>query len=393
MHAENLQSKAQFIECFKPVSELLEEGVEEGVFPGCALIVGKSGYTLFQGAYGQRYSKASRNSDTLSPITSNTVFDIAGLTAVVVTTTLVMKLVEAGKLLLDDRISRYLQGFCGNTRSKITVGQLLSHTSGLPQWMPFFEDLLKEHSGARLGIITSRAAREFVYMNTERLALKTEPGTKQVFSDLGLIVLGQIIEMMTGLPLDKAAYKFITQPLGLKSSSYIDLSMIKRRGIHPVTDVIAPTEECPWRKRILCGEVHDDNAWVMGGIAPHSGFFASAPDLHVFAHHLLECYNGKSEYISQDVIRQFWAGSEGSIRGSIRYGWDSPSRENGLYDSILSDQAVGACGFTGCSLWIEPSKGIDVVFMTNRIHPTRANKKIIPFRVELHNAILKALGE
>lgn len=369
------------------LTTLLEDGVRGGVFPGAVLIVGKEGETIFRAAAGQQSSRAIKGAESVSQTTVDTVFDVASLTGAIVTATLVLKLSELGKLSLDDKVTRYLQGFGVYGKSKITIRQLLNHNAGLPAWAPFFESILEENAGPRLGIMTSRSARDFVYDEIQRLPLKYEPGERYLYSDLGSMLLGNIIEVLTGLSLDKAAFKYVFQPMGLKSSSYIDLSMIKRRGIHPITDLIAATEECPWRKRVLCGEVHDDNAWAMGGIAGHSGLFSSAPDIHKFARVLLASYHGVGEFLKKETLRKEWAGEEDAFKG----GWDTPSKENGMIDSGLSPQAIGMCGFTGCSLWIEPDRAIDIVLMSNRIHPTRSNKKIVQFRADLHRAVLDSL--
>lgn len=379
---------------FKNVTSFLLEGVEDGVAPGMVLLAGRAGQVVYSNAVGKRYVKqrGSDASDDASNIMSqDTVFDVASLTSLVVTTTLVMRLVENGKLKLDDKVSRYIQGFSVLGKSQITIANLLSHTSGIASWAPLFEELVKANSGSRLGILTSKGAKDYILNSLVRMPLKHEPGTKQVYSELGYILLGYIVEMLTGVTLDKAAHKIIFQPLTMKSSSYIDLSMIKRRGIHPVTDLIAPTEDCPWRKRILCGEVHEDNAWAMGGVAGHSGLFTNAFDLHIFASEILAACGNNSSYLKRQTLSDFWRIPDVVNPEGWRYGWDSVSRENGMDDSRLSKNAVGICGFSGCSLWLEPENSVDIILMTNRIHPSRSNKKIIAFRSELHSLVSDAL--
>lgn len=387
--AQGLQSiKAN--EAFADVMRLMREAIDDGVAPGMVLLVGKGGEIVFQQSFGARFLKPeSENATNIMSI--ETVFDVAALTGSVITTTLLMKLVESGKLRLEDRVSRYLQGFGVMSKSAITVGQLLSHTSGIAHWAPYFEELVKANSGSRLGVLTSRGARDFVVNAIQRSALKNEPNTKQVYSELGSILLGHLVEILTGLTLDKAATRYVFQPLGMKCSSYIDLSMIKRRGIHPVTDLIAPTEDCPWRKRVLCGEVHDDNAWVMGGVAGHSGLFTTIGDLHTFAREILASYHSRSNFVKRETLERFWSRPPIDSFEGWFYGWDSPSRENGMVESELSKNAIGVNGFTGCSLWLEPSLDIDIILLSNRVHPSRSNKKIFAFRPALHSAVIKAL--
>ena len=388
----NIQFPLIHPEVFSGVQALLDRGVQDGTFPGCTLVVGLRGREILKAAAGMRFNKLDRG-DTQSPMTIDTVFDVAALTNILVTTTLAMKLLEAGKLRLQDRISRYINNFGVAGKSAITVEQLLNHTSGLTPWHPFFEELLQQNVALRMGIMTSRGAREYVLNSINRSQLRYAPGSRQVYSDVGVIVLGYLVEAITGLSLDKAANRFVFQPLGMRTSSYVDLALIRRRGIHPVRDLIAPTEECSWRQRVLCGEVHDDNAWAMGGIAGHSGVFSTARDVHLFAAELLQAYQGRSTYLRQDTVRGFWRHEAAFADSAWRLGWDSASKENGLSDSRLSAQAVGINGFTGCSLWIEPELGLDIILMSNRVHPSRANKKIRTFRPELINAVLEAVSK
>lgn len=411
------------------VKELLEQGAAEGVFPGAVLIVGRNREVLFRGAVGARWNEESTQNFNSSLIGSSaakgpsttgsleeggagleggasiqgvsaklrgdmkidTVFDVASLTQLVVTSSLLMKLVSENKLRLADRVSRYVHGFGVHGKSPITVRQLLNHTAGLAAWAPFFEDLINANSGSRMGILTSRTARDFIVTAINRSELRYAIGARQIYSDLGLIMLGYLAESLCGMTLEKAAFKHVFQPLRLKSTSFIDLSLIKRRGIHPVTELIAPTEECAWRGRVLCGEVHDDNAWAMGGVAGHSGLFSTADDLFTYAAEMIQCAHGNSQFLDSRTVAQFWYERPEELDGSYRLIWDSPSSDNGMIDSGLSSDAVGMCGFTGCSLWLEPAKGLSVVLCTNRVHPSRNNKKIRAFRSALHKAIVSAL--
>lgn len=374
---------------FTKIASMMEQAVEDEVFPGAVLLIARSGEILFHNSYGARTAKSVAGDADMNV---DTVFDIAALTAVMVTTTLVMKLVESGKVQLDDRLTRYVQGFGVHGKSGVSIRHLLTHTSGLAHWQPFYEDLLKAHSGSRMGIITSRGARDFIINSIVRSSLKYPAGSKQVYSDVGLMVLGFIVEILSGLSLDKALIRYVIQPLGLKSTSFIDLAMIKRRGIHPVTDLIAPTEECPWRKRVLCGEVHDDNAWAMGGIAGHSGLFSSAQDIHLFASEILRVFRAESSYLGQDTLKAFWCKPDVDSDLGWLHGWDSISRENNMIESGLSPRAVGINGFTGCSLWLEPEMDLEIILLSNRVHLGRSNKKIVNFRPELHRNILSVIS-
>lgn len=362
----------------------LDEGVREGVFPGAVLLVLKRGDVQFLGARGQRATKLPRGEDP-SPINVDTVFDIGHVSGTVATTTMLMKLVDGGRLALDDRVSRYLQTFGVLGKSAITIRQLLNHTSGLAPWHPFYEELDRLNSGARRGVFSSRGSSDYILNVIKRCQLKSTPGTKMAQSDLGFILLGEIIEMLTGLPLDKATAKYITQPLGLRSTSFIDLSLLKRRGLHPVSEIIAPTEECAWRGRVLCGEAHDENAWAMGGVAGHSGLFSTARDLGVLCSELVAAYHGNSSFLSAATVRSFWQAP--NELGSWHLGWESPTRENGLAWPTCSADSIGVTGLTGCSIWLVPEMSLSVVLLSNKVNLGRSGKRIIAFRSALHEAI------
>ena len=371
------------------LATLLTEAVDDRVFPGAVLLVGRRGEILCHIAAGTR--AGTRDDSPAGAVTLGMVFDVAALTEVAVSTTLLMLLIGNRRVSLDDKVSRYLQGFGVHGKGDITVRHLLGHTSGLPNWIPFFEELVELNTGARAGILATRAAKEYVYRSIAQLRIRNAPGEKRVYSDVGFILLGQLVEVLTGLRLDQAAQRYVFQPLGMSSSSFIDLSLIKRRGIHPVAELIAPTEECSWRKRVLCGEVHDDNAWAMGGVAGHSGLFTTALDLHRLASKLLQSHSrsdnsSETPYLSPDILAAFWGGATNGER-CAPLGWEHPSDENALGDSKLGAHWVGCNGFTGCSLWIDPQSGVDIILVSNRIYPSRSNKKIQNFRAALHNAV------
>lgn len=410
--ASNLNSSlpVRTPERFDAVNTLLEQAVSDGVFPGAVAIVGQRGKVIFSRSVGEKWIASDNSENTVgsqdtAKMSLDTIFDIAALSGIVATTTIMMLLAEQGKLRLNERISRYVQGFGILGKGEITISQLLNHTSGLPAWSPFFEEVMQLNAGSRMGLLASRSARELIYNRINHLEIRVRPGTKQVFSDIGLIVLGELIEVLSGVSLDQAANRYVFRPLGMRASSYIDLAMIRRRGLSPVTAMIAPTEYCSWRERVLCGEVHDDNAWAMGGIAGHCGVFLSPTDLHTFASEMLRAARGESTYLAAETVKYFWrdpANDAGILNiGATRkdsepavnwrLGWDAPSRENGMGEVGFSKDAIGINGFTGCSLWLDPRLELDIIVMSNRVHPSRGNKKIQSFRPRFHRAVLEAL--
>jgi CubicO group peptidase (beta-lactamase class C family) len=398
-------SPISYAPAFAKVRELLATGIEEGVFPGAVLMVGKRGEIIFQEAVGVL---SKEDPEVNNPMRLETVFDIASLTQPIVTTTLMMLLLERGKLKLSDKVTRYVPGFGVHGKSDITIKHLLEHTSGLVHWHPFYEEIVSLSASSRMGILASSTAKDYVYQQISRLGLKHKPGTMQVFSDVGYIILGQIAERLIGAPLNKIAYKMIFQPLGMNSTSFIDLPMLKRGALEAQTDMVAPTEYCAWRKRTLIAEAHDDNAWAMGGISGHGGLFTTARDLHIFASNMLAASLGLDSIVSQKSIREFWypwvepfapkAIADGQIRSNYseaphkwRFGWEGPNEDNRMIEGGMSPFAVGHSGFTGCSLWLEPELGLDIILMTNRIHPSRNNKKILDYRPKIHEAVIAAV--
>ena len=371
---------------FNNVTSLILEAIKEEVFPSAVLLVAKNGEVLFQDAFGS-YFIDQDTPDNLK-VNLNTVYDLGNLSSVYATTTILMKLVAEGRISLKDQVIRYLQSFSVLGKAHITIGDLIFHISGLDQWRPFYEELLKENSATHLGILTSRGSKEYIINQINRSGLKYKTHTKQMYSDLGLILLGHIIETITGMTLDKVANKYVFNPLGLKNSSYIDLTLMKRRGILPVRELIAPTEDCEWRKHQLWGEVQDDNAWAMGGIAGHSGVFSNIFDLHSWALEMIKVYKQQSSYLPYNILKEFWNLEEGSDELSFAGGWEKPSKENGLLNTNLTSDAIGFNSNSGCLIWLEPSKGIEIILLSNRMCPTRNNKKIFQFRPELINKIL-----
>jgi serine-type D-Ala-D-Ala carboxypeptidase len=383
-------SGAQAANKFAEVNRILLQAAADEAFGGAVLVVGRQGKVLYSNSVGTRGSLLDKEKPQM-PCTLQCVFDIAALTGSIGTSTMLMKLVDEGKVRLEDRLALFLHGFGVFNKSPVTIGDLLCHVSGLAHWHPYYEELIRENTGARMGILTSRGARDYIINSINRSSLKSPPGQKQVYSDLGFLLLGHLVEILTALPLERALTKLVTNPLGLQATSYIDLQMVKRRGLAPDTDMILPTEECSWRKKLLWGEVDDDNAWAMGGVAGNSGIFTSAGDVHALACTLIESYHGRSKFLSSSVVRRFWRGPEHIENSAWRYGWESPTKENGMEGTGLSPSAVGQNSFTGCSLWIDPERMVDIVLLTNRIHPNRTNKKLQAIRPELFSAINAAI--
>ncbi len=358
------------------------------VFPGAVLVVGMQGDVVYQRAVGSLGNLAQN-----APVTLETVFDVASLTKPIVTTTLVMEQVERAALDLDRRVSVALQTFGTGGREAITFRQLLTHTSGLPATLPLWKVVEEAHRTERLGLMATKAAKELVYQQLFHTPLIAPPGTRTVYSDLGFILLGAALEVLNGgNSLDRLASNSIFQPLGLKNSGFIDLSRLRRRGLEPVKEMIAPTLQCDWRSKLLWGEVHDDNAWAMGGIAGHAGLFSTAADVHLFAAEMIRCYRGYGRLFTQETVRRFWEACSPVAGSSWALGWDHPSKQGSSAGELISRKAVGHLGYTGCSLWIDPEAELDIVLLSNRINSDDRNQTIKSFRPLIHDLVLETIG-
>jgi beta-N-acetylhexosaminidase len=360
------RSEAQLQRAF----DVLEKAIANKAFPGATLAVGYRGKVSVH-AFGKLSYDAK--AAAASP---STMYDIASLTKVVATTTLVAKLAEgdfAVPLDLEAKIERYLPEWASgpNTewRHRVTVRHLLTHTSGLPPFKEYWRT-----SKNKQDTLTKIFAEPLDY----------EPGTKEVYSDLGIILMAEIIERLTGRTLDDLARAYIFSPLGMNNTMY--------RPPRKLWPQIAPTEiDNNLRHRLVQGEVHDENAFAIGGVSGHAGVFSAAPDLAAFCQMLL---NG-GVYAHQRILRratiaQFTTPQQLS-GGTRTLGWAVPT-EGGSSGHYFAAHSFGHTGFTGTSIWIDPDRQLFVVLLTNRVHPARENIKIQQVRPALHDAVMQALG-
>ena len=359
---------------FQDVDRLLRQGVEAEWFPGAVLVVGYRGRLVYEQAVGKAALIPSPR-----PMAVNTVFDLASLTKAIATTTALMLLLESGRVELDAPINAYLDTWCRPACDTPTLRQLLSHCSGLPAWRPYY-----------LGIdraLLPLERRRAVYAAVHQEPLLARPGTMLQYSDAGFILLGEMVETLTGTPLDI----FCRQ----KILSALDLGNIAFRNPEdprPVGLPFASTEQCPWRQRILEGEVHDENAWIMGGAAGHAGLFATGHQVWQFAQGLLDALLGRPWLVSTLTARTFTT-CQGAPQGSTwALGWDTPTPGQSSAGQFFSPAAIGHLGFTGTSLWIDPTQQVIVVLLTNRVHPSRQREGIRTFRPRIHDAVMRALG-
>jgi len=374
---------------FSHIDEELVAAVERKVFPGAVVLISHAGSVVYRRAVGSRSVDPQ-----VSPLSEATSFDLASLTKPLATTIAIMLMVKDKILRLDDRVTRFFPNFGVQGKTHITFRHLLSHSSGLSAWRPYYRDIIgRETREGKVGFLGTRSARDFVYTQLQREKLDAPPGQQAVYSDLGFMLLGATIEEISGLGLDQYCQEKIFQPLGLNSLTFINLENVRRRRFQPVVENYAATERCPWRKRVLCAEVHDDNAYAMGGVAGHAGLFAPVDAIDRLVGVLVACYHGAHSFVPQPVIREFWTRADIVPGSTWCLGWDSPSPQNSSAGEYFSSHSIGHLGFTGTSLWIDLARQVHVILLSNRVHPRRDNDKIQMFRPALHNAAMQAVLE
>jgi CubicO group peptidase (beta-lactamase class C family) len=352
---------------WSPVTTFLDSAVAAGAAPGAVLGVTVAGNRFV-------YATGRLERGKAAPAQPTTVYDLASLTKVVALSTAAMLAVDDGRLDLDVPVHRYLPAFAGNGKERVTARMLLAHASGLPAWRPLFREA---------------GTREEVFGLATGTPLDSPPGAATVYSDLGLIVLTHVIEELYHERLDSLLQRRFFQPLGMTSIRFLPPPSEQPR--------IAPTELDPGRGRVLRGEVHDENAARLDGVSGHAGLFGSVPDLLTFAEWIVEGWNegpGKAFVPSfpHSLFRAFTT-RQGLVPGSTRaLGWDTPSA-GGSAGRLLSPASFGHTGFTGTSLWIDPSRRLGIVLLSNRVSPSRDNSSWTPVRAAISDLVMTTLFE
>ncbi|MBI4535081.1 MAG: serine hydrolase [Ignavibacteriae bacterium] len=345
------------------IDQIVEAAIGDSAFPAAQVLIAKDGVVAYNKSFGTySYDPSS------GKISARTQFDLASLTKVIATTASVMKLIDQGKLALDDRVSEYVPRFVQGRKSAITIRHLLTHTAGFAPFRRLWTTCK-----------TSAEALDSVYA-TEPLA---DPGDTTIYSDIGMIVLGKVVEEAAGISLDEFARREFYEPLGMSSTGF--------RPAQAMRSQIAPTElDTIWRKRTVHGTVHDENAEILGGVSGHSGLFSNASDLALFMQMIMNGgYYGGVRYLSDSIVHEFTRRQSASSTRAL--GWDTKSATSSSAGEQFSSTSFGHTGFTGTSIWADPERNLFVVFLTNRVHPTRANSKIFKIRPVLHDAVIQAL--
>jgi len=355
------------------VDTLMHKGISDKVFPGAVLLVSREDSILFIKAYGYA------NIFTKSPMVEDTIFDLASLTKPLATTLAIMNLVEGSKLDLEQSLGSVLPKFKKTEKEQIKIKHLLSHSSGLPDYRPYYKELAKLPMGSRKDALMDLIAVEPLIYQT---------GKKELYSDLGFMILRQVVEHISGKQLgrfvDEVVYKPLTSDTG-RGLFFADTDSGLRLGRY------AATEFCPWRNILLEGVVHDENAYVMGGIDGHAGLFGTVGGVFNLLSALLFAYHGFSSthVFKKDLLKIFFKRQNNTEKA---LGFDTPALHNSSSGDFFSRKSVGHLGFTGTSFWMDLERSVIVILLTNRIHPSRDNIKIKAFRPEIHNAIMESLS-
>ncbi len=349
--------------------------VASGLFPGCQAWVAHEGRCVLDLALGRTsYDPGA------APVTKDTLFDLASLTKALGTALVAMRLHSDGQLDLGARVQRDLRHLAKpKFLAPASWADLLGHRSGLAP----YEELFKSFDPADLPLPAQ--ARAALARRIAELPAATQPRAEALYSDFGYMLLGWALEKRTGLPLP-ALFETHLSALGAGGRF-----RVAHTSEPPLTDAAA-TERCPWRGRLICGHVHDEHAYLLGGCAGHAGLFANARSVGLVAQALLDtCHDRRRDACAPETVRRFWDPARVGTGGSWRLGFDGASGSESQAGRLASRTTVGHLGFTGTSLWIYPRRQVVCVLLTNRVHPSREREGIKELRRSFHTAALEAL--
>lgn len=308
-------------------------------------------------------------------------FDLASLTKPLATTLAVLALIKEKKIGLSQTLPQLLEEKIADEKSLITLRHILSHSAGFPAHRPYFEKLMETPPENRKALLHSLIISE---------PLVGKPGEQSLYSDLGFMLLGRIIEIKSGERLDRFVENKIYKPLGAEKGMFYNPLAEKNRQ----DKVFAATEHCPWRHKTLYGEVSDDNAYAVGGVAGQAGLFGDIESVLAMTIHLLDQWKKREtpENYDSDDLSTFLTRQEQIKESTWALGFDTPSKTGSSSGKYLSEKSVGHLGFTGTSFWIDPTRDLVMVLLTNRVHPSRDNDAIKRFRPQFHDTVIEQLG-
>jgi len=337
------------------IDSAVQDGIRKGIYPGAVVVIGRRDSVMYARGYGH----FTWDPTSPTPTPDSTLWDVASITKIVSTTSIAMRLVDRDKLDLDAPLRRYLPRFSGGPKNSVTVRMLLDHTSGLKSYVPFY--------------VRARGSRARAVDLLYAQPLVRTPGDSAEYSDLNALFLGLIEEKVGGLPLDELAQREVFTPLGLTQTMYRPSARLKSR--------IVPSGI--WRGQPVPGDVNDQNAVAMGGVAGHAGVFSTGMDLARYAQVWLRSGRGpEGQWVSPETIRRFLM--KGPRSGSRLLGWDTPEAkpdEPSVFGTLVSDASYGHTGFTGTELWVDPTRDLFLVFLTNRAFDPRVRESVKELKV------------
>jgi CubicO group peptidase (beta-lactamase class C family) len=376
------------------VDRLIEKAIQKGELPGavvssvlCSAAGEEAGApnTEKRRAVEELSYRGVHGAAVLSPeryeAKEDTTYDLASLTKVLATTPALMLLVAEGKLALDQPVCEILPAFAERGKEEISVRHLLAHCSGLRR--AYHADLRERERKSGERLLGTSKGRDSIVSRILRSAPVHEPGEASVYGDLSFIVLGEVVSELAQEGLDTFCKRRIYEPLGMTDTGFRPIPSTGGRAR------IAATEDCAWREKVVWGEVHDPNAWAMGGVAGHAGLFGTVDDALRFAREMLAADRGDSEIFSEPIAREFF-GPQGLTDGSDwALGWDTPTPGRSTSGKYFSPRSIGHTGFTGTSLWIDLERGWIVVLLSNRVHLV-AKRSRFELRPQVHDLIWEA---
>jgi CubicO group peptidase (beta-lactamase class C family) len=346
------------------IDSIMDAAIAAHAAPAMAVAVGRYDSLVYLKSYGRlTYAETAPRVDV------HTRFDLASLTKVIATTTAAMMLEEQGRLDIDHTVASYLPGFNAPDKRTITVRMLLTHSGGLEAFSPLWKTLR-----GREQYLDAINTRPLIYA----------PGTKSVYSDWDFVLMGLIVEHITGEPLDAFSARTIFAPLGMTETGFRP-DTVDRSHIAPTEIETDPPRGQVW------GSVHDENAYALGGVAGHAGLFSTAHDLSIFARMMLNGGSvGNVRILAPSTIARWTAAQDAGSSRAL--GWDTPSLHSSS-GRFFSPRSYGHTGYTGTSIWTDPQRGVWVVLLTNRVYPTRNNTKLVALRKEIADAVQEAVDD
>lgn len=359
----------------KEIGEMCDSATKHGVFPGLGLGVATGCDAERQRLVIHRgYTRLGAG----SAINEATLFDLASLTKPLATTLLILIMITEGRIRLNNTVARFFEQ-APPDKAEITIRDLLGHSSGLAAHQPYYQKLMD---------IPPAERKERALQMILAEPLRYPKGTKAIYSDLGFVLLGLVVERIAGKGLDRVFHERVAQPLGLADNLFYNRVGAPRTGRS-----YAATEFCPWRGRVLCGEVSDENCFALDGVAGHAGLFGTTGAVLTLVEAIHDLWLGETcpLAISPADLRAFLT-RQPTPESTWALGFDTPSASGSTSGRFFSPRSVGHLGFTGTSFWIDPEHHVMVVVLSNRVHPSRENNQIRAFRPTLHDAVMRGLG-